>query len=80
MTKTLPFLAARQVSESDGLTIGKLITFQLYWNMISNSYRQLNSVLVQFTVARGAAQRVFEMMVRHNSCLFCSVLHDCGGA
>ena len=45
-----------------GLTIGSLITFQLYWNMISNSYQQLNNVLVQFTVARGAAARVFEMI------------------
>ena len=45
-----------------GLTIGRLITFQLYWNMINNSYTQLNGIVVQFTTARGAAQRVFEMM------------------
>jgi ABC-type multidrug transport system fused ATPase/permease subunit len=30
--------------------------------MINNSYRQLNGIVVQFTTARGAAQRVFEMM------------------
>ena len=45
-----------------GLTIGRLITFQLYWNMINNAYRQLNGIVVQFTTARGAATRVFEMM------------------
>ena len=48
---------------SDGpLTIGKLITFQLYWNMIRGAYSTLNDLVVQFTTARGAAQRVFEML------------------
>jgi ABC-type multidrug transport system fused ATPase/permease subunit len=40
------------------LTVGNLITFQLYWNMIRQSYSSLNNILVQFTSARGAAQRV----------------------
>lgn len=46
---------------SDGpLSVGKLITFQLYWNMIRGNYQAVNNLVVQFTVARGAAQRVFE--------------------
>lgn len=44
------------------LTVGKLITFQLYWNMIRGSYETINNVIVQFTTARGSAQRVFEML------------------
>ena len=48
---------------ADGpLSVGKLITFQLYWNMIRGAYQQINNLVVQFTTARGAAQRVFEML------------------
>lgn len=48
---------------NDGpLSVGKLITFQLYWNMIRGNYQGINNLVVQFTTARGAAQRVFEML------------------
>ena len=49
-------------SGDPALTLGKLITFQLYWNMMRNAFNGLNDVVVQFTIARGAAQRVFEML------------------
>ena len=35
---------------------------QLYWNMMRGAFNGLNDVVVQFTIARGAAQRVFEML------------------
>jgi hypothetical protein len=39
-----------------GFSVGKLITFQLYWNMIRGNYEAVNNLIVQFTTARGAAQ------------------------
>jgi ABC-type multidrug transport system fused ATPase/permease subunit len=55
-------LVAGGDQSSCALTVGKLITFQLYWNMIRGSYETINNVIVQFTTARGSAQRVFEML------------------
>eukprot|EP01083_Nonionella_stella_P181393 649653_1 len=46
------------------LTIGKLITFQLYWNMINNAYKGLQNVLTSFTSGAGAAQRVITLLDR----------------
>ena len=44
------------------LSIGKLITFQLYWNMINTNYQTLTSVVSSFTRAGGAAQRVMSLL------------------
>jgi ABC-type multidrug transport system fused ATPase/permease subunit len=44
------------------LTVGKLITFQLYWGMMNGAYTSLISVLNSFTRASGAAQRVLTLM------------------
>ncbi|CAM9778192.1 unnamed protein product [Chrysoparadoxa australica] len=44
------------------LTAGKLIAYQLYWNMLRNSYQALLNVVTNFTRAAGAAQRVFSLM------------------
>lgn len=44
------------------LQVGNLITFQLYWNMINNSYTALQTVLSNFTRAAGAAQRVLALI------------------
>ncbi len=44
------------------LTVGKLITFQLYWNMINNAYKGLQNVLTAFTRSAGAAQRVLTLL------------------
>lgn len=46
----------------DGLTPGRLITFQLYWNMLNNAYKGLLDILTSFTRAGAAAQRVFALM------------------
>eukprot|EP00760_Papus_ankaliazontas_P017425 PhM_4_TR17242/c0_g1_i1/m.15699/K05656/ABCB9, TAPL; ATP-binding cassette, subfamily B (MDR/TAP), member 9 len=49
--------------QKDGdVTVGTLITFQLYANMMNNSYQQLNNVVNQFTRAAGAATRVLNLM------------------
>ena len=44
------------------ITVGKLITYQLYWNMLNNSMQALNNVLNQFTRAAGAAERVLSLV------------------
>ena len=44
------------------LSVGQLITYQLYWNMINSSYQALINVVTQFTRAAGAAQRVLSLM------------------
>ena len=44
------------------LSIGKLITFQLYWNLIQSGYQSLMSVLMSLTRASGAAQRVLTLV------------------
>ena len=53
------------VMDVDGhhsLTVGKLITYQLYWNMLNNSLQALNNILNSFTRAAGAAERVLSLV------------------
>eukprot|EP01090_Pellita_catalonica_P010235 TRINITY_DN2169_c0_g2_i2.p1 TRINITY_DN2169_c0_g2~~TRINITY_DN2169_c0_g2_i2.p1 ORF type:complete len:607 (-),score=91.41 TRINITY_DN2169_c0_g2_i2:35-1597(-) len=50
------------MEEDSDLSVGALITFQLYWNMINSSYTSLTNVLTSFTRAGGAAQRVISLM------------------
>ncbi len=49
-------------SSATELTIGKLITFQLYWNLMSGSYSSLQDLLTVFTRSSGSAQRVFTLL------------------
>ena len=44
------------------LSVGKLITFQLYWQMINSSYQNLAGVLNSLTRAGGAATRVIQLL------------------
>ena len=49
--------------QHDGrLTAGRLITYQLYWNMMNSAYQSLVDIVNTFTRAAGAAQRVFALM------------------
>ena len=50
------------ISHPERLSIGDLVTFQLYTNMMNSAYRGLNDVMNQFTRAAGAAERVFAML------------------
>eukprot|EP01062_Namystynia_karyoxenos_P057576 TRINITY_DN486_c1_g1_i1.p1 TRINITY_DN486_c1_g1~~TRINITY_DN486_c1_g1_i1.p1 ORF type:complete len:940 (+),score=343.52 TRINITY_DN486_c1_g1_i1:124-2820(+) len=49
-------------SSTSDLTVGELITFQLYVNMMNTAYQALNDVLNSFTRAAGAAQRVLAVL------------------
>merc|ERR1712232_1425357 len=44
------------------LTIGNLITFNLYWTMLNNAITGLNGMLNTLIKAASAAQRVFEII------------------
>jgi len=51
------------VMDHDGrLSVGRLITFQLYWNMLNNAFQSLAGVTADFTKASAAATRVISMM------------------
>eukprot|EP00397_Hematodinium_sp_SG-2012_P003107 GEMP01003115.1.p1 GENE.GEMP01003115.1~~GEMP01003115.1.p1 ORF type:complete len:929 (+),score=200.85 GEMP01003115.1:92-2878(+) len=45
-----------------GMTIGKLMTFQLYWNMINNSFLSLGNVFNELIRSSSAAERVLQMI------------------
>ena len=51
----------------DKMSAGMLITYQLYWNMLNNAYKNLLQILTSFTRAAGAAERVFTLMVYTHS-------------
>lgn len=50
------------MDDKQRMTPGRLITYQLYWNMLNTSYKSLLDIVTQFTRAAGAAQRVFSLM------------------
>ncbi len=50
------------MSADPAITVGSLIKYQLYWNMINNSYQALNNLLNSFTRAAGAAERVLTLV------------------
>ena len=43
------------------ISVGQLITYQLYWNMINTSIQALNDMVNSFTRAAGAAERVLSL-------------------
>lgn len=50
------------VINDEGLTIGSLIKFQLYWNLMNNSFLSLGNVFNDLIRASSAAERVFSVM------------------
>ncbi|KPI89711.1 ABC transporter [Leptomonas seymouri] len=50
------------MTEPGELTVGQLVTFQLYSGMMNAAYQGLNGVLNQFTKSAGAAERVLTML------------------
>lgn len=52
------------VCESKGelMSIGKLITFQLYWNMMNNAFISLTNVFNDLIRSSSAAERVFSLI------------------
>jgi len=47
---------------SQNMTAGKLVTFQLYFNMLNSAYSSLLDLVTQLTRSAGAASRVFDLM------------------
>ena len=43
------------------ISVGQLITYQLYWNLINTSIQALNDMVNAFTRAAGAAERVLSL-------------------
>jgi len=58
----LSVLHAHDTGTRPEMSIGQLITFNLYWDMMSNSFQGLNGILNLLIRAGSAAQRVFEIM------------------
>ena len=50
------------MDEKDKMTMGNLITYQLYWNMLNNSYKSLLDIVTSFTRGAGASQKVFSII------------------
>jgi len=50
------------MEEQDGVTVGSIITFQLYWNRINFAFKGLNNMVTRFTQAAGSAQRVLSLL------------------
>jgi len=44
------------------LTVGKLVTFQLYWNLMNAAYQSLQGLATSFTRAAAAAEKVFALL------------------
>lgn len=47
---------------SANLTVGSLITFNLYWGMLNNAYQALQGLLTSFTRAAASAEKIFSMI------------------
>ena len=62
MTLILGFGGMMAINHPDQLSVGDLVTFQLYANMMSTAYFALNNVLNQFTQSAGAAERILQML------------------
>jgi len=48
--------------EQKNFSLGQLISFQLYWNMMKNSFDGLNSVLSSLSRATAASQRILDLL------------------
>ncbi|KAJ8606746.1 hypothetical protein CTAYLR_009737 [Chrysophaeum taylorii] len=46
----------------DSLTVGQLIQFQLYWNLMNSAYQALQGLVTSFTRAAAAAEKVFGLV------------------
>ena len=55
------YLVMHSNENNSNLTIGKLVTFQLYWNMMNNAYQSLQGLITSFTRAAAGAEKVFSL-------------------
>eukprot|EP00529_Nitzschia_sp_RCC80_P008555 CAMPEP_0113454296 /NCGR_PEP_ID=MMETSP0014_2-20120614/7790_1 /TAXON_ID=2857 /ORGANISM="Nitzschia sp." /LENGTH=1145 /DNA_ID=CAMNT_0000345697 /DNA_START=149 /DNA_END=3586 /DNA_ORIENTATION=- /assembly_acc=CAM_ASM_000159 len=47
------------------LSVGELVTFQLFWNMMNNAFQNLQSLITSFTRSAAGAEKVFSMWDSH---------------
>ncbi|CAD7951320.1 unnamed protein product [Amoebophrya sp. A25] len=50
------------IAQDGSLTIGGLVTFQLYWNLMNSAFLSLSNVFNQLIRASSAAERVFQII------------------
>ena len=43
------------------MTVGELVTFQLFWNMMNNSFQNLQGLVTSFTRSAAGAEKVFSL-------------------
>ena len=43
------------------MTVGELVTFQLFWNMMNNAYQNLQGLITVFTRSAAGAEKVFSL-------------------
>lgn len=43
------------------MSVGELVTFQLFWNMMNNAYQNLQGLITDFTRSAAGAEKVFAM-------------------
>jgi len=43
------------------MTVGELVTFQLFWNMMNNAYQNLQGLITSFTRSAAGAEKVFSL-------------------
>ena len=43
------------------LSVGELVTFQLFWNMMNSSYQNLQGLITSFTRSAAGAEKIFAM-------------------
>jgi len=43
------------------MSVGELVTFQLYWNMMNNAYQNLQGLVTSFTRSAAGAEKVFSL-------------------
>ena len=46
---------------SNELSVGELVTFQLFWNMMNSSYQNLQGLITSFTRSAAGAEKIFSM-------------------
>eukprot|EP01083_Nonionella_stella_P161308 528148_1 len=43
------------------MSVGELVTFQLFWNMMNNAYQNLQGLITSFTRSAAGAEKIFSM-------------------
>jgi ATP-binding cassette subfamily B protein len=43
------------------LSVGELVTFQLFWNMMNNAYQNLQGLITSFTRSAAGAEKIFSL-------------------